>query len=99
MKMTCPDEERLLDYLEGRLSEEDRSRVEEHLSDCERCLEALVVTNGLLRSRDRFELEAVPPEVTEAAVNDEAMAISPPGALIGIQASSTAPAQSSSRNA
>jgi len=69
MKMTCPDEERLLDYLEGRLSEEDRSRVEEHLSDCERCLEALVVTNGLLRSRDRFELEAVPPEVTEAAVS------------------------------
>ena len=69
MKMPCPDEERLVDYLEARLSEEERCQVEEHLSDCQICLEGLVVTNGLVRGRDRFELDPVPTEVTESAVH------------------------------
>lgn len=68
MKMSCPDEERLVDYLESRLSEEIRSQIEEHLSDCQICLEGLVVTNGLARGRDRFELDPVPTTVTESAV-------------------------------
>jgi len=69
MKILCPVEERLAEYLEGRLSEEERSQMEEHLSDCQICLEGLVVTNSLLQGNSRIELEPVPTEVTEAAVH------------------------------
>lgn len=69
MKTTCPNEERLADYLEGRLSEEDRSQVEKHLSECDICLEGLVLTNSLVRGRGRLDLDPVPDAVTEAAVH------------------------------
>ena len=68
MKTLCPDEEMLADYLEGRLSDEERSQMEEHLSACKGCLEELVVTNSLLRGGDRAKLNSVPEEVTGAAV-------------------------------
>ena len=68
MRTRCPDEERLADYLEGRLSEKERSHVEEHLAGCEICLEGLAVTSRLMQDRDRFELDHVSNEVTEAAV-------------------------------
>jgi len=68
MKTRCPDEERLADYLEGRLSEKERSNVEEHLAGCEICLEGLAVTSRLMQDRDRFELDHVSNEVTKAAV-------------------------------
>lgn len=68
MRTTCPDEEKLVDYMEGRLSEKSRSDVEEHLSGCEMCFEGLVITRGLTRDRDRAKLEPVPAKVTEAAV-------------------------------
>ncbi len=68
MKMSCPDEERLVDYLESRLSEENRSQIEEHLSNCQICLDGRVVAGGLAQGRDRFELDPVPNAVTEAAV-------------------------------
>ena len=66
--MSCPDEIRLAEYLEGRLSEKDRSRIEEHLSVCQICLEGIVVTHGLIRRKGEFELEPVPAEVVESAV-------------------------------
>jgi hypothetical protein len=68
MKTSCPDEEMLVDYLEGRLSEKDRSLVEEHLSDCQTCLESLVITRDIAKEADRFELEPVPNKITESAV-------------------------------
>ncbi|MDL1963140.1 MAG: zf-HC2 domain-containing protein [Deltaproteobacteria bacterium] len=68
MRTKCPDEERLADYLEGRLSEKEKSHVEEHLAGCEICLEGLAVTSRLMQNRDRFELDHVSNEVTEAAV-------------------------------
>lgn len=68
MKTKCPDEERLADYLEGCLSEKERSHVEEHLAGCEICLERLAVTSRLEQDRDRFELDPVSNEVTEAVV-------------------------------
>ena len=80
MKATCPDEETLTDYLEGRLSEKERSQVETHLSECETCLEEIVVANGLAQGRDRFELDPVPNEVTEAAVR---LVVSGPEGVLG----------------
>lgn len=68
MKMSCPNEERLVDYLGGRLSEEDSSQLEAHLSECTDCLEALVVAKNMVADMDRFRLESVPESVTETAV-------------------------------
>lgn len=68
MKMPCPDEISLAQYLEGRLSEKDRSRIEEHLAVCQICLEEIVLTHGLIRRKGEFELEPVPAEVVESAV-------------------------------
>jgi hypothetical protein len=68
MNKSCPDEEKLLDYLEGRLAEEDRFEVEKHLSDCQTCLDALVITTAMVKDEDRLALDRVPAEVTESAV-------------------------------
>ncbi|MBX7097653.1 MAG: protein kinase [Myxococcaceae bacterium] len=37
--MTCPSENSLLDYLEGRLASQEDARLGEHLEGCERCRE------------------------------------------------------------
>ena len=68
MKMSCPNEERLVDYFEGRLPEEDSSQLEKHLSECTDCLEAFVVAKNMVADMDQFRLESVPKSVTESAV-------------------------------
>jgi hypothetical protein len=68
MNGSCPDEERLADFLDGRLSEEERSQTEEHLAGCQGCLEALVIARTLTRGASERELEPVPAVVTERAV-------------------------------
>jgi len=68
MRTRCPDEEQLADYLEGRLSEKERSYMEKHLAGCEICLEGLAVITRLAQGRDQFELDYVSNEVTETAV-------------------------------
>jgi Putative zinc-finger len=81
MKKACPPDEVLADYLENRLLEKERSRVEEHLSVCSRCLEGLVVAKGLVGVDKGTEPDLVPPAVTEAAVRlvqTEASSCSPP---------------------
>ncbi|NSL87510.1 anti-sigma factor family protein [Chitinophaga solisilvae] len=37
----CPTQQQLLDYVQGRLSPEERHEVEMHLTDCELCSEAV----------------------------------------------------------
>jgi hypothetical protein len=69
MKISCPDEETLVDYLEHRLSDEDRSRVEEHLADCQLCLDSVIVIKNMVEKADCFELEEVPKRVTDTAVD------------------------------
>jgi hypothetical protein len=68
MGKTCLDEEAIADYLEDRLSHDQRMEVEKHLSDCEMCLNAFVIANDLIRGKAQLELDMVPAEVTEAAV-------------------------------
>lgn len=41
VKTKCPTQQQLLDYVEGRLSGDALHEVEEHLTDCELCNEAL----------------------------------------------------------
>jgi hypothetical protein len=69
MKTTCPDEERLADYLEERLSGDERAEIEEHLSDCEICLEEFMVARNLTRHEDRFHTDPAPSKVTKAALH------------------------------
>jgi len=68
MKIACPDDERLADYLEGRLLDKERFQLEAHISDCAMCLERLAVSSSLLHGGTKGELDTVPQEVTEAAV-------------------------------
>lgn len=67
MEIACPADEILADYLEGRLSEGERSEMEEHFSDCNACLEVLAVANSLIQGEEQFQLEPVPAKVTDAA--------------------------------
>jgi len=69
MKTLCPNEEVFSDYLEGRLPDHERSKIEEHLSDCDICLQDLVVTRSVVRGRSGLQSDPVPPGVTRAAVN------------------------------
>jgi hypothetical protein len=65
-KKSCPGEEMIADYLEGRLSAEAKEAIDAHLSECELCLEDLVIAGKAIR--DAAELPAVPSGVTESAV-------------------------------
>jgi len=65
-KKSCPDEEMIADYLEGRLSVEDKDGLDAHLSECELCLEELVISAKALRNA--AESPPVPSSVTESAV-------------------------------
>jgi hypothetical protein len=67
MEIACPADEILADFLEGRLSEVEKSEMEQHLSDCDVCLEVLAVGNSLIRGENQFDLAPVPLEVTDAA--------------------------------
>ena len=68
MKIACPDDEMIADYLEGRLMDKDRFQIEKHLSDCTMCLERFVIATSLVHGGAELELDTVPAEVTEAAV-------------------------------
>lgn len=67
MKKKCPDTEVIGDYVEGNLSEEEMSRMQEHFSECEMCMDLMIVANDLMYHTDDLELGAVPKGVTEAA--------------------------------
>lgn len=64
----CSKEELLMDYLEGRLSEGERSKVEQHLLACDTCLEELVIAEKLNDSSLLIGLELVPEQATRRAV-------------------------------
>lgn len=68
MPTPCPNDEILADYLEGRLSGEERFRVEDHLSACDRCLEAFIVAGTVFRDEDLSGVAPVPAGVTRTAV-------------------------------
>ena len=68
MKNLYLEEEILADYIEGRLSDEKRRRLEAYLSDCDQCLEELLVAKNLIHNSELSEFDPVPKGVTEAAV-------------------------------
>jgi len=68
MRTKCVKEEVLMDYLEGRLSEKERSKSERHIANCETCLEEVVVAGEMIRGNSYFELDTVPADVTRRAI-------------------------------
>lgn len=68
MQPKCPDEERLADFVEGRLDAEARAEVESHLAVCDECLEAVTTARAITRGAvDAGRLKPVPEEVTREA--------------------------------
>ncbi len=57
MRTKCIREEVLMDYLEGRLSEKERSKSERHLANCDTCLEEVVVAGEMIRGTRHLELD------------------------------------------
>jgi hypothetical protein len=68
MKTQCTKEECLMDYLEGRLSERERLRIEQHLSACDSCVEELVIAEKLGDMTFSPGSEPVPEQLTLRAV-------------------------------
>lgn len=68
MKKSCPDDEMLAAYVEGLLPDQQKPRMEAHLSACDACLEEFKLTNSIVRGGFRFDADTVPPEVTQSAV-------------------------------
>lgn len=66
-KTACPDEEKLADYLEGRLSEKESIDLETHLADCDFCLEEFTLGSKLFYDPPT-DLDEVPIVVTNGAV-------------------------------
>jgi len=69
MTRSCPDEEMLVDYIEDRLPESQRSEMEKHLSDCDSCFQEFVLSRSIVRGGDNLGLEPVPKRVTQNAIN------------------------------
>jgi hypothetical protein len=68
MKRLCPDEERIADYINGRLNDNDISGIEEHLAGCETCRQELIIGKGLVRGGDSLGLDPVPDRVTQSSL-------------------------------
>ncbi|MGA1869863.1 MAG: sigma-70 family RNA polymerase sigma factor [bacterium] len=48
MKKECIGEEKLIDYLKERLSDKERAEVKDHLSHCNKCVDALIMTKRII---------------------------------------------------
>jgi hypothetical protein len=68
MTKTCIDEEAIADYIEARLSANERAVLEQHLSVCDQCLDDVDLTRTILKRQDRLDLDTVPDNVTQGAV-------------------------------
>jgi anti-sigma factor RsiW len=60
--------ELMTDYLEGVLSERDRTRLEAHLSGCPHCSEYLAQMRDLIGAAGRVEPDDLPDEAVDELV-------------------------------
>ena len=68
MQPICPDEEMLADYIEGRLSGKERSKIEEHLCDCNICRDYFITAGSLVRGNGQFASDPAPAALTRSSV-------------------------------
>jgi anti-sigma factor RsiW len=64
--LSCRDlVELVTDYLEGKLSYDDRSRLEQHLCFCDSCVRYIEQMRQMLRATGRITEESLEPEAQE----------------------------------
>jgi hypothetical protein len=68
MDKKCLRAEEIIDYLKKRLPGKARTRAEQHLSECDECLEEAIIAMGVVRGGDLAECDPVPAEVTRKAI-------------------------------
>jgi len=68
MDKKCLGSEEIIDYLNKRLPDRARTRAERHLSECDECLEDVVVAMGVVRGGDLAEFDPVPAQVTRGTI-------------------------------
>ena len=68
MKKQCIAEETLADFLEGRLTGDKLSDAENHLADCDQCLDIIKIGSGLIRGGGADGIRPVPEDVTRQAM-------------------------------
>jgi hypothetical protein len=68
MKNKCIREEHIIDYLENRLTGALFDQVERHLSECDACLDAMLVITHMSVDKQLHSLEPAPRNVTDQAV-------------------------------
>jgi anti-sigma factor RsiW len=65
-ELTCQElVEIVTDYLEEKLTPEERRRVEEHLAGCDGCLNYVDHMRATIRLVGRLDEESIPPEMRE----------------------------------
>jgi hypothetical protein len=69
MKKNCPQEEIIADYLENRLSNEERRQLELSLAENDECLEEILVAKNLIHNNGLQEYVPVSKRVTNAAIH------------------------------
>ena len=73
MKIECIREEALMDYFNNKLTEEERVVIEEHLSECDDCLELMKMMSRMINASEDSKpewtsLKPVPEHVTKKAI-------------------------------
>lgn len=66
---SCPDQQLLAAYREGKLTPEEVDRIEEHLAICERCTEDLIALSEVIRSYDSSKETLATEEMVKRAKN------------------------------
>jgi len=69
MKTFCISKERLTDYLEGRLSSDQRRQIESHLSDCDLCLEYVHIYRRVCSAASINKATVVPTGSTKRVIS------------------------------
>ena len=69
MKKRCINEETLADFMEGRLAEDKLGEVEDHLADCDQCLDIIKIGAGFNHGGGTADTRPVPENVTKAVAD------------------------------
>ncbi len=80
MKKRCIDEETIMDYLEGRLHEKERLKIEHHLVSCRTCLDQVSVCGAMIHGDLTSETAPAPTSATKKAI--EIIHQAPPAPLL-----------------
>jgi len=68
MKPSCPNEETLADYIEGRLDTAAARKIEQHLQVCDPCMEDFLTAGVVMRGGGDTSVRPAPPDVTRRAL-------------------------------